>query len=108
MQTNPPVSYDLSVADPISPSRGLLRDCTTGCGTDGALHSTVWCPLVPWWPGHGSAQFDGHPTLTFRSAGLVTAAPSTLEVLRCCQAYMPWRHIQIQLQLQARRNEVFI
>ena len=22
------------------PSRGLLRDCTTGCGTDGALHST--------------------------------------------------------------------
>ena len=20
-------------------SRGLLRDCTTGCGTDGALHS---------------------------------------------------------------------
>ena len=24
------------------PSRGLLRDCTTGCGTDGALHSTIW------------------------------------------------------------------
>ena len=22
------------------PSRGLLCDCTTGCGTDGALHST--------------------------------------------------------------------
>ena len=22
------------------PSRGLLRACTTGCGTDGALHST--------------------------------------------------------------------
>ena len=22
------------------PSRGLLRDCTTGCGTDGATHST--------------------------------------------------------------------
>ena len=30
MLTNPPV-----------PSRGLLRDCTTGCGTDGALHSTT-------------------------------------------------------------------
>ena len=24
----------------LTPSRGLLRDCTTGCGTDGALHST--------------------------------------------------------------------
>ena len=23
------------------PSRGLFRDCTTGCGTDGALHSTT-------------------------------------------------------------------
>ena len=23
-----------------NPSRGLLRDCTTGCETDGALHST--------------------------------------------------------------------
>ena len=23
------------------PSRGLLRDYTTGCGTDGALHSTI-------------------------------------------------------------------
>ena len=23
------------------PSRGLLSDCTTGCGTDGALHSTT-------------------------------------------------------------------
>ena len=22
------------------PGRGLLRDCTTGCETDGALHST--------------------------------------------------------------------
>ena len=21
--------------------KGLLRDCTTGCGTDGALHSTI-------------------------------------------------------------------
>ena len=25
----------------MSPSRGLLCDCTTGCGTDGALHSTT-------------------------------------------------------------------
>ena len=42
MLTNPPVPFDFCVADPISrgPSRGLLRDCTTGCGTDGALHST--------------------------------------------------------------------
>ena len=24
------------------PRRGLLRDCTTGCGTDGALHSTKY------------------------------------------------------------------
>ena len=23
------------------PSRGLLRDCATGCGTDGALDSTI-------------------------------------------------------------------
>ena len=37
MQTNLPVPFDFCVADP---SRGLLRDCTTGCGTDGALHST--------------------------------------------------------------------
>ena len=32
---------------------GLLRDCTTGCGTDGALHSTnLECSgavLSPWW-----------------------------------------------------------
>ena len=26
------------------PSRGLLRDCTTGCGTDGALHSSTQDP----------------------------------------------------------------
>ena len=23
------------------PSRGLLRDCTSGCGTDGSFHSTI-------------------------------------------------------------------
>ena len=34
MLTNPPVPFDFCLADPIS------RDCTTGCGTDGALHST--------------------------------------------------------------------
>ena len=38
MQTNLPVPFDFCVADP---SRGLLRDCTTGCGTDGVLHSST-------------------------------------------------------------------
>ena len=28
------------------PRRGLLRDCTTGCGTDGALHSTTPQPSL--------------------------------------------------------------
>ena len=41
------------------PSRGLRRDCTTGCGTDGALHSTTdeycstialrWGIIDTWW-----------------------------------------------------------
>ena len=43
MLTNPPVPFDFCDADPISrgPSRGLLRDCTTGCGTDGSFYSTT-------------------------------------------------------------------
>ena len=32
MLTKPPVPYD--------GLRGLRRDCTTGCGTDGVLHSS--------------------------------------------------------------------
>ena len=41
MLTNPPVPFDFCVGQPgEGPSRGLLRDCTSGCGTDGPLHST--------------------------------------------------------------------
>ena len=49
-------------------SRGLLRDCTTGCGTDGALHSTnrnppmgakVWLTNWPVPPTQGCAHVPG-------------------------------------------------
>ena len=43
MLTKPPVPYNnftLRDRGVNVPHRGLLRDCTTGCGTDGALHST--------------------------------------------------------------------
>ena len=33
-------------------SRGLLRDCTTGCGTDGALYSTTANPSLTPVTGH--------------------------------------------------------
>ena len=39
MLTNPPVPSRCFQPGE-GPSRGLLRDCTTGCGTDGVLHST--------------------------------------------------------------------
>ena len=66
--------------------------------------AAAWSPVVPR-PGHGSAQFDGHPTLTFRSAGLVTAAPSTLylgiEVLPSLHGMMASCPAQLQLRIQA-------
>ena len=47
------------------PSRGLLRDCTTGCGTDGALHSTTHGSIIleagvlPM--GAGGGDYTGQP-----------------------------------------------
>ena len=42
------------------PSRGLLRDCTTGCGTDGSFYSTTQGPAVPaaWRGAAGGGEQD--------------------------------------------------
>ena len=45
MLTNPPVPFDFCGSSRFQPgevhSRGLLRDCTTGCGTDGSICGTT-------------------------------------------------------------------
>ena len=47
MLTNPPVPFDFC--------RGLLRDCTTGCGTDGSFCGTnINCPMVSTFPSTAS------------------------------------------------------
>ena len=70
MLTKSPVLYD--------PSRGLLRDCTTGCGTDGSFYSTSSGPghqsppkpHKPWKPLDGPLVAAPQPDLVQHSQGV--------------------------------------